>query len=109
MKIEDVWPLSPLQEGQLFHASYDQDAPRDVYVGQRVLNLDGMLQPEALRASWQALLDRHASLRAGFRTRAGGDTVQVIAKGVRVPWTHADLSGLSEEDAEAEAERLTAA
>jgi nonribosomal peptide synthetase CepB len=108
LTVEDVWPLSPLQEGLLFHAAYDQDAPRDVYVGQRILNLDGVLRPEVLQASWQALLERHASLRAGFRTRGSGETVQVIAKGVRIPWTHADLTELSDEQAEAEAERLTA-
>ncbi|MBR7826375.1 amino acid adenylation domain-containing protein [Actinospica sp. MGRD01-02] len=108
LTVEDVWPLSPLQEGLLFHAAYDQGAPRDVYVGQRILNLDGVLRPEVLQASWQALLERHASLRAGFRTRGSGDTVQVIAKGVQIPWTHADLTELSDEDAEAEAERLTA-
>jgi nonribosomal peptide synthetase CepB len=108
LAVEDVWPLSPLQDGLLFHAAYDQDADRDVYVGQRILNLDGVLQPEVLEASWQALLDRHASLRAGFRTRAAGDTVQVIAKGARIPWTHADLTELTDEAAEAEAGRLAA-
>ncbi|WP_416875121.1 amino acid adenylation domain-containing protein [Kitasatospora sp. SC0581] len=108
LTVEDVWPLSPLQEGLLFHASYDQDAPRDVYVGQRVLNLDGELRPEVLQASWQALLDRHASLRAGFRSRAAGDTVQVIAKGVRIPWTYADLGALDEREADARAGALAA-
>ncbi|MET8540617.1 amino acid adenylation domain-containing protein [Kitasatospora sp. NPDC004799] len=108
LTVEDVWPLSPLQEGLLFHASYDQDAPRDVYVGQRILNLDGPLRPDVLQASWQALLERHASLRAGFRSRAAGDTVQVIAKGVRIPWTYADLADLGEQEAEAEAARLAA-
>ncbi|WP_051653615.1 non-ribosomal peptide synthetase [Kitasatospora cheerisanensis] len=106
LKVEDVWPLSPLQEGLLFHSSYDQDAPRDVYVGQRILGLDGPLRPEVLQASWQALLDRHASLRAAFRSRASGDTVQVIAKGVRLPWTYADLGELTEQEADEETKRL---
>src|SRR5690606_24423143 len=35
---EDVWPLSPLQEGLLFHAAFDGEGP-DVYTGQRVLDL----------------------------------------------------------------------
>ncbi|MFJ6382437.1 amino acid adenylation domain-containing protein [Kitasatospora sp. NPDC092039] len=109
LTVEDVWPLSPLQEGLLFHASYDQDAPRDVYVGQRILNLDGPLRPDVLEASWQALLERHASLRAGFRSRAAGDTVQVIAKGVRIPWAYADLGGLGEQEAETRAARLAEA
>src|SRR5260221_13424327 len=100
LQVEDVWPLSPLQEGLLFHASYDESAARDVYVGQRVVNLDGILQVDVLRAAWQAMLDRHASLRAGFRRRATGETLQVISKGVALPWTHHDLSGLSEQEAE---------
>ncbi|GAA4063690.1 amino acid adenylation domain-containing protein [Actinomadura miaoliensis] len=105
--LEEVWPLSPLQEGLLFHAVYDEDAP-DVYVGQRVLDLDGPLDTEVLRRSWQALLDRHASLRAGFRQRATGAPVQVIFRGVRVPWREVDLSGRAPDAASAEAARLTA-
>lgn len=106
-QLQDVWPLSPLQEGLLFHAAYDVDASRDVYVGQRCLDIEGDLHPQTLRTSWQALLDRHASLRAGFQSRASGDAVQVIARHVELPWTYADLSEAA--DAEVKADRLTAA
>ncbi|WP_345025620.1 condensation domain-containing protein, partial [Actinomadura keratinilytica] len=105
--LEEVWPLSPLQEGLLFHAVYDEDAP-DVYVGQRVLDLDGPLDTEVLRRSWQALLDRHASLRAGFRQRATGAPVQVIYRGVEIPWREVDLSDRAPDAASAEAARLAA-
>ncbi|MBT2508338.1 amino acid adenylation domain-containing protein, partial [Streptomyces sp. ISL-98] len=102
----DVWPLSPLQEGLLFHARYDEGA-RDVYVGQRFLDLEGPVDTGVLRASWRALLDRHASLRTGFRQSAGMESpVQVVVRDVVLPWREADLSGLSEADAEAEALRL---
>ncbi|KOV14189.1 hypothetical protein ADK60_28605, partial [Streptomyces sp. XY431] len=30
VELEDVWPLSPVQEGMVFHARYDDDAV-DVY------------------------------------------------------------------------------
>ena len=86
MQVDDVWPLAPLQEGLLFHAEYDTDASRDVYVGQRVMDLEGTVDAAVLRASWQAMLDRHASLRAGFQHRSSGEPVQVIAKRVPVPW-----------------------
>ncbi|MGW6020536.1 amino acid adenylation domain-containing protein [Streptomyces sp. NPDC055099] len=103
--VEDVWPLSPLQEGLLFHAAFDSDGP-DVYQGQRVLELDGPLDADRLRTSWQALLARHAALRASFRRRKTGEAVQVIARDVELPWRTADLTGLAEADAAAEADRL---
>ncbi|MFE2179553.1 condensation domain-containing protein, partial [Streptomyces sp. NPDC059455] len=106
MRVQDVWPLSPLQEGLLFHAVYDERGI-DVYVEQLVLDLEGKLDPAVLRDAWQALLDRHESLRAGFRQLAGvAEPVQVIARGVKLPWREEDLSGLDADVARAESERL---
>ena len=65
-EIEDVLPLTPLQEGLLFHALYDAAAP-DVYTVQLDLELDGALDADRLTAAVQALVARHASLRACFR------------------------------------------
>ncbi|WP_147481819.1 non-ribosomal peptide synthetase, partial [Actinomadura harenae] len=102
----DVWPLSPLQEGLLFHAHYDGQGG-DTYVEQRVLDLAGPLNPDVLRATWTALLDRHPSLRAGFRQPAGlRRLIQVIARDVTPPWREADLSGAPGREAEAAADRL---
>ncbi|MEU9372107.1 amino acid adenylation domain-containing protein, partial [Streptomyces avermitilis] len=105
--VEDVWPLSPLQAGLLFHAAFDDEGP-DVYVGQRLVDLAGPLDAGRLRVSWEALLARHAALRAGFRRRKSGASVQVIAREAELPWREADLSGLAETDASAEAEQLAA-
>src|SRR4051812_9215002 len=105
--VEDVWPLSPLQAGLLFHAAFDDEGP-DVYVGQRLVDLAGPLDASRLRVSWEALLSRHAALRAAFRRRKSGESVQVIAREAELPWREADLSGLAETDASAEAEQLAA-
>ncbi|MEV5575413.1 amino acid adenylation domain-containing protein [Spirillospora sp. NPDC052269] len=105
--LADIWPLSPLQEGLLFHAQY-AGRDTDVYVGQHVLELRGSLDAEVLRRTWAALLDRHASLRAGFRRRASGASVQLIARSVRPPWRTVDLSGLTEPAALAELDRIAA-
>ncbi|MFE0151465.1 amino acid adenylation domain-containing protein [Nonomuraea sp. NPDC059007] len=72
--LEDVLPLSPLQEGILFHSG----GGHDPYVVQLDLELDGPLDPGRLRAAGQALLVRHPNLRAAFVTRASGQAVQVI-------------------------------
>ena len=45
-QLEDILPLSPLQEGLLFHALYDAQAP-DVYTVQLDLELAGALDAGA--------------------------------------------------------------
>ncbi|WPW33099.1 non-ribosomal peptide synthase/polyketide synthase [Streptomyces atratus] len=104
--VEDVLPLSPLQEGLFFHALFAGTGP-DVYTMQTTLDLTGPLDATALRAAGQGVLDRHPNLRAGFRHRGGGDSVQIIPRRVELPWTEVDLSGLDERAGQAESTRLT--
>ncbi|MGW3040583.1 amino acid adenylation domain-containing protein [Kitasatospora sp. NPDC001159] len=99
--LAEIWPLSPMQEGMLYHSSFDDAAP-DIYVIQQTQIIDGPLDAERLRTSWQALLDRHAALRTSFHRRKSGETVQLIAREVELPWTECDVSGLDEDDAMAE-------
>ena len=105
--LREVWPLAPLQAGLLFHALL-ADRSVDAYLVQLVLELRGRLDPPRLRAAGQALLDRHANLRAGFVAAPGGGFVQVVADGVELPWAEADLSGLDAAVREEELERLLA-
>ncbi|WP_198535037.1 non-ribosomal peptide synthetase, partial [Streptomyces natalensis] len=106
--LEDVLPLAPLQEGFLFHALYDGQAP-DIYNVQLVLRIEGDVDTAVLRRSVDALLTRHANLRAGFRTRKNGQPIQVIHRQVPVPLREAALTEEGETEREAELERLLAA
>ncbi|MCA1694601.1 MAG: condensation domain-containing protein, partial [Actinobacteria bacterium] len=103
----DVLPLSPLQEGLLFHALYDQGGT-DVYTAQLVFDLDGPLDRQALRAAVQALLDRHPNLRAGFPQLDSGQPVQIIPRHATLPWEQINLSELDPAEGEAQAARLAA-
>ncbi|GAA3031109.1 non-ribosomal peptide synthetase [Actinokineospora globicatena] len=94
---EDVLPLTPVQEGLLFHARFDETGP-DVYTMQLSARLDGPLDVAVLRASCAALLARHQSLRACFRQDREGRTVQVVRRQVALPWRQVDLSDLTEDD-----------
>ncbi|HXN80684.1 MAG TPA: condensation domain-containing protein, partial [Steroidobacteraceae bacterium] len=94
-QIEDILPLSALQEGLLFHALYDAQAP-DVYTVQLVLDLEGPLEHDALEAAAQALVQRHASLRAGFQHENLSRPVQIVVSSVSPPWRSIDLSLLDE-------------
>ncbi|MCI3242922.1 condensation domain-containing protein [Streptomyces spinosisporus] len=106
-RVEDVLPLSPMQEGMVFHALYDDHAP-DVYTGQLTLRLDGPLDPDRMRTAAGALLARHANLRAAFRTQRSGRPVQVVRSAVRTPWETTDLTGLPERERAAALDRLLA-
>ncbi|MGH3863065.1 amino acid adenylation domain-containing protein [Actinokineospora sp.] len=90
--IDDVLPLTPLQEGLLFHARFDESGP-DVYTMQFSALLEGPLDVAALRASCAELLARHQSLRACFRQDREDRTVQVVRRQVALPWRQVDLSG----------------
>ncbi|MFJ6811658.1 amino acid adenylation domain-containing protein, partial [Streptomyces anulatus] len=104
-RIEDILPLSPLQEGLLFHALYDHQAP-DVYTVQIVLDLEGDVDAAALRGAADSLLRRHANLRAAFRYEGLDRPVQVIRRKARMPWYEIDLGTEPEDGREAEFARI---
>ncbi|WP_075732005.1 amino acid adenylation domain-containing protein, partial [Streptomyces acidiscabies] len=91
--IEDILPVTPLQEGMIFHHVYDESAP-DVYVAQIVFHLDGDLDRDALRTAARELLHRHPGLRSGLRQRRSGEWVRIVRRTVRLPWRESDLGHL---------------
>ncbi|MEX2974413.1 amino acid adenylation domain-containing protein, partial [Streptomyces sp. C184] len=105
--LSDVWPLTPLQSGLLFHSLLAGES-FDTYQTQFVFHLTGRVEPARMRVAGQALLDRHANLRAAFVRDSAGDLVQVVADGVGLPWREIDLSKLTEREREAELDRLLA-
>ncbi|MDQ3403217.1 MAG: amino acid adenylation domain-containing protein, partial [Actinomycetota bacterium] len=100
-RVEDVLPLTPLQEGMLFHTLYDAQVS-GVYTVQFTFAVTGPLDTALLRESFAALLRRHANLRAGFRQRKTGETVQVVAREVPTPFREIDLSTVDDQGAELE-------
>ncbi|MGV9856873.1 condensation domain-containing protein, partial [Streptomyces sp. NPDC003442] len=94
--LADVLPLSPLQEGMLFLALYDERSV-DAYTVQLGFDLEGEVDPAGLRAAGAALLRRHPNLRAGFRHEKLSRPVQVIPHEVELPWQEADLRDGSDE------------
>jgi amino acid adenylation domain-containing protein len=85
--VEDVYPLSPMQQGMLFHAADDPSA----YVNQLSVSVEG-LDAQRLRAAWQRILERHAGLRTAFLADPkGGGFVQLVHRSVTLPWRELDL------------------
>ncbi len=78
---EDFYPLSPMQEGMLFHTLYA--ARSGVYVTQVSHVLHGELDVEAFERTWQHLFDRHPILRTFFIWEKVAKRVQVVQRHVK--------------------------
>jgi amino acid adenylation domain-containing protein len=101
--VEDVYPLTPLQEGMLFHTL---EAPGSgVYIERLSCELRGDLDPAAFRAAWEAALARHPALRTAFLWQGLDRPLQVVRRAVPLPWREEDWRGL---DPAAREERLAA-
>ena len=91
MRIADVWPLTPLQEGLLFHASAGR-ASDDVYAVQLVVTVTGRLDADRLRDAVHAVVGRHPNLAARFSVEFD-EPVQIIPADPAAGWRYVDLSG----------------
>ncbi|WP_433628785.1 amino acid adenylation domain-containing protein [Nocardia sp. CA-120079] len=101
--MSDVWPLTALQSGLLFHTVYDRDGD-DGYIVQAALTFAGQVDGERMRRSAQALIDRHDSLRTAFVESADGPR-QIVLRDTEVDW---DESSITDVDQQAAALRLLA-
>ncbi|QHF49930.1 non-ribosomal peptide synthase/polyketide synthase [Pseudomonas sp. S49] len=89
--IDDIYPLSPMQQGMLFHTLLEHG--NGDYINQMRLDVDGV-DPQRFRAAWQAVVDAHDILRSGFFWQ--GDLpqpVQVVQRQVDVPFSVLDWNG----------------
>ncbi|MCP8636531.1 amino acid adenylation domain-containing protein, partial [Pseudomonas mosselii] len=98
-EIEDLYPLSPMQQGMLFHSLYEQAAGN--YINQLRVDVRG-LDMARFRAAWQAVVDNHEVLRSCFPQDLPAP-VQVVRRQVQVPFVELDQS--QDPDAVAQAER----
>ena len=91
-QIEDIYPLTPLQQGMLFHVLYGPE--QEVYTIQLEIGLEGVLDLPAFDAAWQELVQRHAMLRTSFLWERRDDPLQVVQRQGRLAVVHHDLRDL---------------
>lgn len=90
--IEDSYPLSPIQQGMVFHSIYDRHS--GVEIEQMVYTLhDGLRVPEFMLA-WQRVIDRHPILRTSFRWEGLEEPVQDVNFTAQPEWNEQDLRSL---------------
>ena len=99
--IEDIYPLSPMQAGMLFHSLRAEDA--SMYFIQLAVTVEGELDVPAFQKAFQATVDQHPMLRTGFVWERVDEPLQVVRARAKLPFVTEDLSEL---DLETRAEVL---
>ncbi|MFI0776429.1 non-ribosomal peptide synthase/polyketide synthase [Streptomyces sp. NPDC021212] len=103
--VEDIYPLTPLQAGMLFHGLVDT---RGAYFDQIALRIGGIADPDAFAAAWQRVVDRTPVLRSEVRWEGLEEPVQVVRRHAVLPTARLDWRGLSPDGRQAALERLLA-
>ena len=88
-RVEDVYELSPLQQGMLYHSVLDPDA--GTYVYDYVFQLYGPIDVTAVRDSLERIVARHAILRTSFHYEDLEKPVQVVHRDATVPFEYHDV------------------
>ncbi|WP_156737677.1 non-ribosomal peptide synthetase, partial [Mycobacterium sp. E735] len=96
--VADILPLTPLQQGLLFHASTTQglDDLAELYSVQLDFTVTGPLDPDRMRAAVQTVVDRHPNLAARFCTQ--GEPVQLIPADPAAAWQYVELDNIDDTD-----------
>jgi amino acid adenylation domain-containing protein len=91
--IESIYPLSPLQQGMLFHSILDPGS--GIYFEQSGYKFQGNLNISAFEKAWQTVVERHSVLRTLFVWKNCQKPLQIVRKSVNLPWVKHDWSKLS--------------
>ncbi len=94
--IESIYPLSPMQQGMLFHTLYEPGT--GVYVEQVSCTLNGAVDIAVFRRAWQAAVDRHPTLRTAFVWERRDEPFQVVYRRSSLPWEQQDWRGLAPDE-----------
>ncbi|MBV9462657.1 MAG: AMP-binding protein, partial [Verrucomicrobiae bacterium] len=92
--VPSALPLSPTQEGMLFHHLRSTAAGVDIV--QIAVSLPEAVNAESLREAWRQLARHRRVFRSAFRWKGLEKPVREIVDSAEAPWTQDDWSGMPE-------------
>ncbi|OBI46130.1 non-ribosomal peptide synthetase [Mycobacterium colombiense] len=106
-RVADVLPLTPLQQGLLFHAAATQADGVDLYAIQLAIDVAGPIDPHRLHEAVRSVARRHPNLAVRFCPDID-PPVQIIPADPVIPWRYLDF-GTDQADVEERVHRMCAA
>ncbi|WP_410573852.1 non-ribosomal peptide synthase/polyketide synthase [Amycolatopsis sp. cmx-4-61] len=101
--VEDIYPLTPMQSGMVFHSLVD--GAGGTYLNQVRLRLTGVTDPERFARAWQQVVADTPVLRTRVVWDGLDEPVQVVERSVTVPVVHLDWTALDDDERAREQER----
>jgi amino acid adenylation domain-containing protein/non-ribosomal peptide synthase protein (TIGR01720 family) len=95
--VEEIYPLTPLQNGMLFHSLMAPES--GVYVNQITCALSADLDAGRFREAWERLVARHGALRTAFLWEGLDEPRQAVHRWVPLPWQELDWRALPADEA----------
>lgn len=105
--IKDIYPLTPMQEGILFHSIMDREVT--AYFEQTSLELEGELDFPLYKESLNKLIERYDVLRTVFMYEKVKSPVQMVLKQRKAEVHYEDITAMKHEDKENYIEKFKAA
>ncbi|MGB0598429.1 MAG: amino acid adenylation domain-containing protein [Rubripirellula sp.] len=99
--IEDIYPLSPMQQGILYHSLSSQVSE---YFQQVHWTFRGNLNVSAFEQAWQQVISRHPILRTDFHWQEVDEPVQIVYRDVKVAIERIDWREFESQEQEAKLE-----
>ncbi|MDH5597132.1 MAG: amino acid adenylation domain-containing protein [Candidatus Peregrinibacteria bacterium] len=91
--IEDIYELSPMQQGMLFHSLASPES--GAYSNRISYILKGDLDIPAFERAWQKVVDRHPVFRSSFHSEDFDKPLQVVHKQARLSLEQQDWRNIS--------------
>ncbi|WP_149402957.1 non-ribosomal peptide synthetase, partial [Dictyobacter arantiisoli] len=105
--IVDIYELTPIQQGILFHSI--QEPESGMYVQQLGCVLEGNLRIGAFERAWKYVIERHPTLRTSFHWEELDKPLQVVQQEVDLPLAQYDWRHVSPDEQKSQLEDVLTA
>ncbi|MGE5431356.1 MAG: condensation domain-containing protein, partial [Syntrophomonadaceae bacterium] len=94
--IEDIYPLSPMQRGMLFHNLLSKES--GVYIEQTSCTFEGIIDIESFKLAWEKIVERHSVLRTAFVWEDVDEPLQIVYKSAVLPFKVLDWQDIPDKE-----------
>jgi amino acid adenylation domain-containing protein len=92
--IEDIYPLTPMQHGMLFHDLLSS-GPQRPYIQQVLWRMNESVALPDLQRAWQHVTARHPILRTFVIWEDRDEPIQIVCRATTLPWREVDWSNVA--------------